>query len=887
MGDAASQMAQEQAFAGGTVGNICLPGVPAPVPTGALASGGTVPAPCQPGLGGDGASNQLCEPHLLSQLVQLLGQRPRHSLLLSDLGALLPGHLRHGVKERGGLRSWLQKYPQLFQVSGYPGKESVTLLLGAKVDRAVIAAHGAANPPKQGAGVAGVPVAEVGAGRDASSVGAIAAEKVRREEEDEENESAIQMRGLPYRATVADVKKFLGVHAQSLKDDYSIQLVANRDGRPSGFARVQFDSPAAAKSARDGLHMQMMELAGGGSGGAGASGAACSGVQERYVELFLYSERPNKLRIKKLATGSGCGEEEAVEASKVSKEQVVVECREHMMSPGKGHLLLSMLGVALSESARLYLKRTDQGLKQFLAQYPKEFIVDGVKGRECVSYLPALAKGSHNNSDLPTGFPDSQRKNTRRAGEGTGGPASGSINDLQRFPRREEPTLIPQSPKVTEKIEVDTPKELGATPSDWGTPHPDPFSCPGYDPTRSSVPQTSIIANMGPRNGPCPPQVDGVASGPAPDCGAGSCGGAQSLDGWAAWALPPPGYWPDPASWASNGSAPLPPWGTAEGQTAAPLANTGLSMILGPLPTSMTTGLSTLGSGTGFVAPKHSAQDSSTPAVHLRGLPFASTEQDILAFFAKHEVVDRVSEAPNAVKILRKANGKHTGQAVVEMMSRTDAHVTLRVLNGQYMDTRYIEVSHHTEGASSAVQPSYEGQAGTNPATAGTIPTAGMAGGPALLQPVGVVSAGSCQLALHPPESQSLFDGAGDTGGSGSMAGGGGLVPAFAAQHMWWGVTGPALEGPAASEAKPTIGQVTEPCLQGYSGLYGMDMLAAGTGDGTRLGEEEQERWKALFNFLKRDTVEPPPIPSPAALSGLGSPDAGLIPQSGTPVEAM
>lgn len=71
------------------------------------------------------------EPVLLSQLIQLLSQRPRHSLLLSDLGALLPAALRQKAKDQGGLRNWVSRYPKIFVVSGQPGKESVTLSISA------------------------------------------------------------------------------------------------------------------------------------------------------------------------------------------------------------------------------------------------------------------------------------------------------------------------------------------------------------------------------------------------------------------------------------------------------------------------------------------------------------------------------------------------------------------------------------------------------------------------------------------------------------------------------------------------------------------------------------------------------------------------------------
>jgi hypothetical protein len=79
-------------------------------------------------------------------------------------------------------------------------------------------------------------------------------------------------------------------------------------------------------------------------------------------------------------------------------------------------------------------------------------------------------------------------------------------------------------------------------------------------------------------------------------------------------------------------------------------------------------------------------------AVRLRGLPFEASEQDILTLFASHNIVDRVEDASNAVQLLKKPNGKPSGQAVVQLRGRGDAQVAQRVLHGKYMGTRYVEV---------------------------------------------------------------------------------------------------------------------------------------------------------------------------------------------------
>jgi len=107
----------------------------------------------------------------------------------------------------------------------------------------------------------------------------------------------------------------------------------------------------------------------------------------------------------------------------------------------------------------------------------------------------------------------------------------------------------------------------------------------------------------------------------------------------------------------------------------------------------------------GSVADAVGLVSKSVVAVRLRGLPFASKEQDVLAFFAKHDAVERVSEGPGAVQILNRPNGKPTGQALVQMSSREDADFARMVLNGQYMGTRYIEVFLHLENEGDTAHP--------------------------------------------------------------------------------------------------------------------------------------------------------------------------------------
>jgi hypothetical protein len=93
--------------------------------------------------------------------------------------------------------------------------------------------------------------------------------------EDEASLSVVQLRGLPYRATVQDIMGFLGHHGSNLRDGAkSVQLVPNHKGRPSGFAKLYFNTPKAATACRDELHL-------------------CN-LEDRYVEVFLCSDWPDR-----------------------------------------------------------------------------------------------------------------------------------------------------------------------------------------------------------------------------------------------------------------------------------------------------------------------------------------------------------------------------------------------------------------------------------------------------------------------------------------------------------------------------------------------------------------------------------------------------------------
>jgi len=101
--------------------------------------------------------------------------------------------------------------------------------------------------------------------------------------DDDSNPCAVQLRGLPFRASVADIKTFLGGHLDNLTDtgEHPISMLLNRDGRPSGFATVQFIDAEAAKACREDLHRQQMD--------------------DRYIEVLACTNRSGKTRHRRAA----------------------------------------------------------------------------------------------------------------------------------------------------------------------------------------------------------------------------------------------------------------------------------------------------------------------------------------------------------------------------------------------------------------------------------------------------------------------------------------------------------------------------------------------------------------------------------------------------------
>lgn len=559
-----------------------------------------------------GALDPANESVLMSQLIKLLQSRERQSLLLSDLGALLPGLVRQRVKDQGGLRSWLQRYPSLFSVVGQPGKESVTLVLGASPQEATL----------PDAYMAGGDIAEAAIGANADGDEA-------NPEDDIDSLSAVQLRGLPYRATLEDLVTFLAEHSSDLAENNAVQLVQNRDGRPSGFARVQFTSPESAKKCVADLHLRSMD--------------------DRYVEVFLYSERPSKGRQRRgghedgtAAPGDAVRLTAAADVSGMTRDQVVWEVRQQMADPKARRQLLSMLGVALSPNARSYLKQMDQGLKHFLGQFPTEFSVDGGKGCEYVTYTPAQLSLSA----AIDGFDGA---------EAAGEPKERRLNASPKS----TPAHLAQSPAGTGPASAT--RGYPDTPSNYGTPDVQDM----YHPAAWGVPAW-------PQGGAPPFDPNPFGSWPM----------QNQFGGW-------PGAFP-------GGGGAFPAWGApnldgmpADAAQAAALAafNPG-----GMAAATQATTPSVSQQRADLAAPMPMSSAPTVAAVRLRGLPFTSVEQDVLAFFAQHDIVDRIAEGPKAVNILTRSNGRPSGQAIVQMGESADAEIAQSVLHGQWMGSRYIEV---------------------------------------------------------------------------------------------------------------------------------------------------------------------------------------------------
>jgi len=254
--------------------------------------------------------------------------------------------------------------------------------------------------------------------------------------------------------------------------------------------------------------------------------------------------------------------------------------------------------------------------------------------------------------------------------------------------------------------------------------------------------------------------------------------------GWPMTGMPP---W----SMAAPGmNAAIPPWmmapqvgGTAPGPS--PLISAGLPMSI---PAEMAPSMA------------QGNNDSSNPdacALRLRGLPFTCSEQEVYAFFSKHDVVEYIADVDNAVEFLTQNNGKPSGQAKIQMTSKADAEITQQALHGQWIGSRFIEVFSYVEHNAVAAK----GRSGK-----------------------------AAQAGIPEPEPD--VPSAGDTGGSGS--------PAPFQQGAW----SPGSDQEYAAMMSMVNAGTGDAC----SAQVGMNAMAGPGGEGS---------WEALFDFLKKDGAVP------------------------------
>uniref|UniRef100_A0A7S1FBF7 RRM domain-containing protein n=1 Tax=Noctiluca scintillans TaxID=2966 RepID=A0A7S1FBF7_NOCSC len=530
------------------------------------------------------------ESEILARLVTTLGHSQERSLAVTEIQEKLPPALQRVAGSSENIVKWLRNFQGLLEVTGAPGEERVLLTLG----RPPNSVEAAPNETVSGSNVRVDGAAEEPEG----PLGLGAAD-------DESSPSTVQLRGLPFRATVSDIKAFLGENANNLITyEPAIRLLLNRDGRPSGFARVQFVSPEAARGCRESLHRQLMG--------------------DRYVEVLACSERAGKVRHRR-APDAGDGVVSDTPVNDASEqERVLQECREQMWQPGRHNLLLSMLGIALSPPTRAYLRRANLGLKHFLARFPNEFRVEGPKGCERVIWCH--------------GVMEPMRQGVLEALAAQQCVSMDVRNDVREPPTT--PKVMTPAPKRPEQSHcVDTP-------SVWGTP--DPFAHP-ISPVAAPVDFSFVSGQNWPYQGWFPPFA---------------------------------------APWQQPWTQPEPETGRRNTRADAPCTRSHAHLHPQSHP------FAHRPPGADSSVPTGTVDETATSvaALRLRGLPFSVTVQDVLAFFAQHDVADRIADGPHIVQLLPKANGRPSGQAVVQMRSRADAEFAQRALQTQYVGGRYIEV---------------------------------------------------------------------------------------------------------------------------------------------------------------------------------------------------
>ena len=154
----------------------------------------------------------------------------------------------------------------------------------------------------------------------------------------------LKLRGLPFSATVADIKNFLGQHVQYVEDDACIYIVHNRDGRSSGLAEIIFMTSTAAQTCQEEKHMPKMFIE--------MVPPSANTVQERYIEVCLREDRLEFERFRRQRSNVHCvtlGNEDRFDANETV---LLSDCTRYLKSM-KGHTsVLSAVGNALSKESR-------------------------------------------------------------------------------------------------------------------------------------------------------------------------------------------------------------------------------------------------------------------------------------------------------------------------------------------------------------------------------------------------------------------------------------------------------------------------------------------------------------------------------------------------------
>jgi len=285
------------------------------------------------------------------------------------------------------------------------------------------------------------------------------------------------------------------------------------------------------------------------------------------------------------------------------------------------------------------------------------------------------------------------------------------------------------------------------------------------------------------------------------------------------------------------------------------------------------------------LSPASPAAGAESRLLRLRGLPFSSTEQDVLAFFAKHDIVEMIADEACVVKLMTKANGKPSGQAIVKMRSPEDVTKACKTLDGQWIGTRYIEVFHHVEDDGGNALPTPEKDAANvEQAPGGEPQQVGAAVDPSLSGSTGLLGASmlSSELFAPPQAGGSPCDRIGDTGGSGGAFGT--QAAMLAALPLWESRLG-AMGGSGGLEGTSPLGAISSNAPSAFSSLaVGAPGFGANLGNNPAaapvlppppLVEQTDPSWKALFEFLETGHKDAPP-----ALPTQGPPlDSQTFPQ--------